>query len=195
MERVYENFCIITKNAAQEGKIDISKAYSILFNEYSRHSGSSTVRSSYASIILLQAKKNVIRPYTALEKIQSVYMANNSDGEVCELLAIAAINAILEHIRSGDSYSQSTKSTMDTLYVNRSSTFKLKASPHFSDTFNSIKGQFDTETWNLLKPSGYGDQFSYLSTLINLNNTRTLNLEGERMKTAIGYIYKFSRMN
>lgn len=195
MERVYENFCIITKNAAQEGKIDISRAYSILSNEYSRHSGSSTVRSSYASILLLQARKNVILPYTALGKIQSVYMAHNSDGEVCELLAIAAINAILEHIRGGDSYSQSTKSTLDTLYVNRSSTFKLKASSHFSDTFNSIKGQFDTQTWNLLKPSGYGDQFSYLSTLINLNSTRTLNLEGERMKTAIGYIYKFSRMS
>ena len=119
---------------------------------------------------------------TALQKVYAIYKKDKSDSRICENMAIIAERCMEEYIPSNQLGVSSVRTTLDELFLNRSTMFNSKRKI-FRDRFNALKSSMTYEQQVA---------FGIIESSYHSHTTLTLTEEGKRIKLFISYLKKFA---
>ena len=99
--------------------------------------------------VIDELNDNKIQPREALKRVYDIYVKDKDNDRICENLAIIASICIMKYIWEGDWYATSVKQILDSLFSNRSATFKTKTAP-FDEEFNNVARSISTNYVDLI---------------------------------------------
>lgn len=134
------------------------------------------------SEIVDQVNSNSMSGLTALQKVYAIYKKDKSDSRICENMAIIAERCMEEYIPSNQLGVSSVRTTLDELFLNRSTMFNSKRKI-FRDRFNALKSSMTYEQQVA---------FGIIESSYHSHTTLTLTEEGKRIKLFISYLKKFA---